>query len=143
MLKSRVVDGDYVGSYLLFTPKTGIVITTGILKKVKINEDTIKNYEVYDSIKSGLKDVSTKYKVVIEFVDGKKSVIQFDEHLYSKFKLLPLKSSAVEVNTEQKNEKESKDKIIEQIKSLAELKDSGIITEKEFENKKVELLSKI
>ncbi|MBR4933414.1 MAG: SHOCT domain-containing protein [Clostridia bacterium] len=35
------------------------------------------------------------------------------------------------------------DDILEKIKKLSELKDSGIITEEEFETKKTELLSKI
>ncbi len=44
---------------------------------------------------------------------------------------------------EEKNEPEDKVDVIETLKKLSELKDCGIITQEEFEEKKAELLSKI
>jgi len=166
--KGKVIDGDYKGSYLMYNKKIGIVITAGFLKSVKINEDTIKSYELYDSSKSTsavsaigrgavgslflgpiglLAAVSAKkkgtYVVFIQFTDGKKSLIEFDDEMYRYFKFLPLKGSMVEEKAEEQNIAGSKDDIIGQIKQLSELRDSGILTVEEFESKKSELLAKI
>ncbi|MEW8955611.1 hypothetical protein [Clostridium sp.] len=48
--KNKVIDGDYKGKSVIVTA-LGITIVTGLFKKVMIDENTIEDYEIFDSEK--------------------------------------------------------------------------------------------
>ncbi len=105
--KNRVIAGDYVGK--LITSALGFVILqTGIFKSFNLDKTTVKEYEIMDekSQKSAasavgrafvggvilgpvglLAGLSAKSKgihtLAIEFNDGKKSLIEVDDKIYS------------------------------------------------------------
>jgi len=106
LAKNKVIAGDYQGN--LITQAFGIVnITTGFLKSLVLDKTTIKEYEIIDeeSRKSAtsavgrafvggvilgpigwLAGLSAKKKgthtIAIEFLDGKKSLIEVDDKIY-------------------------------------------------------------
>jgi Short C-terminal domain len=59
------------------------------------------------------------------------------------YQLLPESQKPIETKEIKSNESVNKDSIIELIKKLKDLHDSGILTNEEFDNKKAELLSRI
>ncbi|MEW8955612.1 SHOCT domain-containing protein [Clostridium sp.] len=81
------------------------------------------------------------YVIAIEFRDGKRSLLEVDEKIYRKMLLLNFRNNN-EANEEGLSSY-NQENILEQIKKLSELKDSGILTEEEFNNKKSELLTRI
>lgn len=80
------------------------------------------------------------------FIDGKKRSMFFD---YSGYNILLDILPERDFNSLNKNilvnksNNDNKDNVINQIKQLAELRDEGILTEDEFQEKKKDLLSKI
>lgn len=161
--KNKVVDGDYKGKNVILTAQ-GITIVTGFLKSIMIDENTIKSYEIFDSEKKTsatsaigrgavgslflgpiglLAAASAKkkgvYAVAVEFKDGKRSLLEVNEKIYKKMLLLRFNDTN-SINEETLN---SNIDIPEQIKKLAELRNDGILTEEEFNNKKAELLTRI
>lgn len=109
MAKNKVIAGDYQGKVV--SSAFGITtINIGFLKTVDLNKTTVKEYEVLDeeSRKSAtsavgrafvggvilgpvgwLAGLSAKSKsthvVAIEFMDGKKSLIEIDQKIYKAF----------------------------------------------------------
>lgn len=105
--KNKVIAGDYEGKMVMST--FGIVsISTGFTKSIELTKDNVEEYEVLDekSRKSAasavgrafvggvilgpvgwLAGLSAKSKgihvVAIEFKDGKKSLIEVDDKIYS------------------------------------------------------------
>lgn len=162
-LKSKVIDGDYKGKYIVAGATTGIVISVGFTKQIKIDEETVEKYEVYDSnnrvsttsaigrgavgsfflgpvgllAAASAKKIGT-HAIFIQFKDGKRSLVELDDKAYRQFLLIPFKNSE-----DIKDNNISECDIPEQIKKLSELKDNGILTEEEFINKKTELLSRM
>ncbi|MFV3013539.1 SHOCT domain-containing protein [Clostridium botulinum] len=163
--KNKVIDGAYKGKNVVVTA-LGVTIVVGLLKKVMINESTVENYEVFDSEKKTsatsaigrgavgslflgpiglLAATSAKKKgvhvIAVEFKDGEKSLLEVDEKIYKKMLLLNFR------NDDRTNETDlhgnSNNDIPDQIKKLSELKEQGILTEKEFNDKKTELLARI
>ncbi|WP_199798726.1 SHOCT domain-containing protein [Clostridium tetani] len=164
--KNKVIDGDYKGKSVVPTA-LGITIVLGLFKKVMINESTVENYEVFDSEKTTsaasamgrgalggfflgpiglLAATSAKkkgvYVIAIQFKDGKRSLIEVNEKVYKQILLLNFRKDDNSKNERSLNASSNED-IVGQIEKLAKLKDSGILTEEEFSNKKTELLSKI
>ncbi|WP_207727691.1 SHOCT domain-containing protein [Clostridium faecium] len=163
--KNKVIDGDYKGKSVVATA-LGVTIVLGLIKKVMIDENTIQGYEVFDSEKKTsttsaigrgvvgnlflgpiglLAAASAKkkgvYVIAIEFKDGKRSLLEVDEKIYKKMLLLNFR------NEEKVDEvnlcSSSNEDIPGQIKKLSELREQGILTEEEFNNKKTELLARI
>ena len=164
--KNKVIDGDYKGKSVVPTA-LGITIVLGFFKKVMINEITVENYEVFDSEKTTsatsamgrgalgsfflgpiglLAATSAKkkgvYMIAIQFKDGKRSLIEVNKKVYKQILLLNFRKDDNSKNERSLNASSNED-IVGQIEKLAKLKDSGILTEEEFSNKKAELLSKI
>ncbi|WP_199798546.1 SHOCT domain-containing protein [Clostridium tetani] len=164
--KNKVIDGDYKGKSVVPTA-LGITIVLGLFKKVMINESTVENYDVFDSEKTTsatsamgrgalgsfflgpiglLAATSAKkkgvYVIAVQFKDGKRSLIEVNEKIYKQILLLNFRKDGNGKNERSLNASRNED-IVEQIEKLAKLKDSGILTEEEFSNKKTELLSKI
>ena len=163
-IKNKVIVGDYKGSGIV-SGRGKTVIANGFFKQVKLDETTIEKFEVYDSTKVAkatsaigrgavgsfflgpiglLAAASAKkkgvYSIFVQFKDGKRSLLEVDEKVYRQFMLLKIgNNEIVEENTGVENNID----IPDQIKKLSELKESGIITEEEFNNKKTELLSKL
>lgn len=162
--KNKVIDGEYNGKNVIVTA-LGITIVTGLFKKVMIDENTVENYEVFDSEKKTsatsaigrgavgslflgpvglLAAASAKkkgvYVIAVQFKDGKRSLLEVDEKIYKKMLLLNFRN---EDKDDELNLSSSKEHIPEQIKKLSELKEQGILTEEEFNNKKAELLARI
>lgn len=160
--KNKVIDGDYKGKNVVATA-LGITIVTGLFKKVMIDENTIDSYEIFDSEKKTsatsaigrgavgslflgpiglLAAASAKkkgvYIVAIQFKNFKKSLIEIDEKIYKKLLLLNFNN-----NTQDHIDRNNQNDIATKIKSLAELKEQGILTEEEFTTKKCELLQKL
>lgn len=163
--KNKVIDGDYKGKSVIPTA-LGVTIVLGLFKKVMINESTVEDYEVFDSEKTTsatsamgrgavgsfflgpiglLAATSAKkkgvYVIAVQFKDGKRSLIEVNEKVYKQILLLNFRKD--NSNKDEVSNTDSNEGIVEQIEKLAKLKDSGILTEKEFLNKKTELLSKI
>lgn len=107
MAKNKVIAGDYNGKSIIQSLGT-VALATGLFKSVILDKSTIKEYEVIDeeSRKSAtsavgrafvggvilgpvgwLAGLSAKSKsthvVAIEFMDGKKSLIEIDQKIYS------------------------------------------------------------
>ncbi|MFJ7950323.1 hypothetical protein ACIQZG_02225 [Lysinibacillus sp. NPDC096418] len=107
MAKNKVIAGDYNGKSIIQSLGT-VALATGLFKSVILDKSTIKEYEVLDeeSRKSAtsavgrafvggvilgpvgwLAGLSAKSKsthvVAIEFMDGKKSLIEIDQKIYS------------------------------------------------------------
>lgn len=105
--KNKVIAGDYEGKIIMHT--FGIVsVATSMFKSINLDKDTVEEYEVLDesSQKSAVSAVgrafvggvilgpvgwlaglSAKSKgthiVAIQFKDGKKSLIEIDDKIYS------------------------------------------------------------
>lgn len=105
--KNKVIAGDYEGK--MVTQVFGIVtLSTSITKGIQLDKNTVENYEIVDesSQKSAasavgrglagslllgpvgmLAGLSAKSKgthvVAIEFKDGKKSLLEIDDKIYS------------------------------------------------------------
>ncbi|MEW9093940.1 MAG: SHOCT domain-containing protein [Clostridiaceae bacterium] len=169
--KNKVIDGDYKGKSVVATA-LGVTIVLGLIKKVILDENTVKKYEIFDSEKKTsassaigrgavgslflgpiglLAATSAKkkgvYVIAVEFKDGKSSLMEVDEKIYKKMLLLNFKN---ESNENKANEVDKvnlvdnpQEDIIEQIKKLSELRDQGILTEEEFTTKKSDLLAKL
>lgn len=167
--KNKVVAGDYMGN-MVMTTISGAIIAIGFTKREYINSSTVDYYEVVDSERSisgtsvigrgalgglllgpvGLLAAATAKKkgihtIAIQFKDGKKSVIEVDEKIYKQvIRFCAGCSQQNEVHTSNTNDSPNiQQDIPDQIKKLAELKDQGILTEEEFNQKKTELLLKM
>lgn len=161
--KNKVIDGDYKGKSVIVTA-LGVTIVLGLLKKVMIDESTIEAYEVFDSEKKTsvvsaigkgavgsfflgpvglLAATSAKkkgvYVIAVQFKDGKRSLIEVDEKVYKKILLINFRNG----NNVNESVLDDKEDVLDQIKKLGELRDSGVLTEEEFSQKKAELLSRI
>ena len=105
--KNRVIAGDYEGKMVMST--LGIVsISTGFTKSIELNKDTVEEYEIIDESKrksavsavgrafvggvilgpvGWLAGLSAKSKgthvIAVQFKDGKKSLLQIDDKIYS------------------------------------------------------------
>jgi hypothetical protein len=105
--KNKIIAGDYEGKSVMQT--FGIVnIAIGFTKSQEINKDTVESYEVVDEAKRKsaasavgrglagslllgpvglLAGLSAKSKgthvVAVEFKDGKKSLLEIDDKIYS------------------------------------------------------------
>lgn len=109
MAKNKVIAGDYEGKQISAGFGT-VILNTSFLGSVKLDKTTVKEYEVLDeeSRKSAtsavgrafvggvilgpvgwLAGLSAKSKsthvVAIEFMDGKKSLIEIDQKIYKAF----------------------------------------------------------
>lgn len=107
-MKNVVVAGDYKGKTLIYTANT-LALVTGFFKKIIIDKNTLENYEVIteDHVKSatsgaarglvggallgpvgmlaGAMSAKNKgtYHVVLEFKDGKRSLVEVDKKVYT------------------------------------------------------------
>jgi len=109
MAKNKVIAGDYEGK-IIAQSLGKVAINTGFLKAVLLDKTTVKEYEVLDeeSRKSAtsavgrafvggvilgpvgwLAGLSAKSKsthvIAIEFMDGKKSLIEIEQKIYKAF----------------------------------------------------------
>ncbi|GAA0717288.1 hypothetical protein GCM10008905_02780 [Clostridium malenominatum] len=167
--KNKVIAGDFEGKNVVQSGK-GVAIQTGFMKKIDLNEETVKDYEVVgDDKRTSAKSAigrgavgslllgpigliaaaSAKkkgiYSVAIQFKDGNKSLLEVDDKIYKSMLKALLKvdqNSELEDNSRSDTESNQQD-VAGQIKKLAELRDQGILTEDEFNIKKTELLAKI
>lgn len=139
-----------------------------LLSKQYFEEDTIQYKDIYDMKYSdrsnGITDGDVPYKTIIHidyndnnfgriemrfemlgfsYPSAAKKCIELEDYLRNtkardKFLSLPK-----EAQKDLKKENNDEDDIINKIEKLSSLKDSGILTEKEFEQKKQELLKKL
>lgn len=86
--------------------------------------------------------VIDKRETILEVINENRSYhLTFDSNSYEVFlKLIPGKESAFVANNNQNN---NNNEILNNIKQLSDLKDSGILTEEEFTIKKQQLLEKL
>ncbi|MED4225602.1 hypothetical protein [Neobacillus cucumis] len=107
MAKNKVIAGDYLGRSIMKSLGT-VQMSTGFAKSLMLNKETIESYEVVDeSTKKSavsavgrglagslilgpvglLAGLSAKSKgthvVAIQFKDGKKSLLEVDDKIYS------------------------------------------------------------
>lgn len=124
------ISGAVVGG--MIAGNTGAII--GSRKKGKI-----------DPIKSQVITHDDRETYLSLYIDGEKKSLFFNYDDYTTFlKLIPQKDYNNFVNTQISKGSESSDSsAIEQLKDLADLKEKGILTEDEFNEKKKVLLDKI
>lgn len=110
MAKNQVIAGDYSGYPVAFDIRGNVFIKTGFWGniKIQINKDSVTSYDVInqDTTKSGTSAVTrgavgatvlgpvgllaaagaknkTDYQISIQFVDGKRSLIEINKDIYN------------------------------------------------------------
>ena len=84
---NMVIDGEYKGKLLGCFADRGIYIVTGLFKTLYLNKDNVEKYELVDEQKYGVgTDGQGVYAVLINFKDGKKSLIEIDGEYFSTLK---------------------------------------------------------
>lgn len=104
--RNKVIAGDYKNKLVSLTFGDAIILA-GVLKKVRINKDTVESYEVMDqtsrkSVSSAVgraavggfllgpvglaAAVTAKSKgthtIALQFRDGRRSLLEVDDHIY-------------------------------------------------------------
>lgn len=78
--RNLVIDGDYKFK-LLDNVSHLLKIRIGLIKCIKLNQDTVENYEIKEE-----RPINDVYVVLFNFKDGKKSLIEMDGEQFMKFK---------------------------------------------------------
>ena len=162
--KNRVVGGDYMGSAVSSTLGMAFV-QVGFFKTMELTPKTVSGYELVTdehrkSAASGAArglvggallgpvgllagGISAKskgiYQVVIQFKDGKSSLLEVDDKIY---KSITTKLALVNAANSSAGSTASAGAIstADEIMKFKQLLDAGVITQKEFDEQKAKLL---
>ena len=79
--KNRVINGDYAGSQVVGGGAANAAIALGFIKQLRLNSTTVESYEVLGGVAGAVS--KNGYQVKIIFIDGKKSLVDVDENMYT------------------------------------------------------------